>query len=69
MLQEHAIHSIASSHPMRGGLGVRLACYHEERPLMISLTQNIELQVQLENIKKELAEKDSLLMQAKYVFL
>jgi len=32
------------------------------------LLQNIELQVQLENMKKELAEKDSLLMQAKYVF-
>ena len=36
---------------------------------VISLTQNIELQVQLENMKKELAEKDSLLMQAKCVFL
>jgi len=30
--------------------------------------QNIELQVQLENMRKELAEKDALLMQAKYVW-
>ena len=28
-------------------------------------TQNIELQVQLDNLKKELGEKDQLLMQAK----
>ena len=29
--------------------------------------QNIELQVQMSNMKKELADKDALLMQAKYV--
>lgn len=28
-------------------------------------TQNIELQVQMDNLKKELEEKDKLLMQAK----
>lgn len=35
--------------------------------VMCFLVQNIELQVQMEGYKKELAEKDRLLMQAKYV--
>ena len=38
---------------------------HVTLHLSCALPQNIELQVQLENCKKELAEKDRLLMQAK----
>jgi len=36
--------------------------------VLVLCVQNIELQVQLENMRKELAEKDALLMQAKYVW-
>ena len=36
--------------------------------MFVLCMQNIELQVQLENMRKELAEKDALLMQAKYVW-
>ena len=36
--------------------------------MLVLCVQNIELQVQLENMRKELAEKDALLMQAKYVW-